>query len=146
VIWVQLYFEPSPFQTVKFPRIVKYSLPDLYNLLYLAPEAKFLQAIITTDMSGSYAMSGVTDSVSRIFPTTTNPPLLVGVTALTTFALIAILRLAFKGEKVKIIKSPTATLLPRLSSAEKEALPYPPDALPGGRDVHSPVRMEITII
>jgi hypothetical protein len=91
-------------------------------------------------------MSGVIDSVSRIFPTTTNSRLLVSVTALTTLALVAVTRLAFKGEKVKIIKSPAATLLPRLSSAEKEALPYPPDALPGGRDVHSPVRIEITII
>jgi hypothetical protein len=39
-----------------------------------------------------------------------------------------------------IIRGPTATLLPNLSQAEKDTLPYPPDALPGGRDVDSPVR------
>ena len=64
-------------------------------------------------------MSGVINSVSRIFPTTTNSRLLVSVTALTTLALVAVTRLAFKGEKVKIIKSPAATFLPRLSSARK---------------------------
>ncbi|PVH73702.1 alpha/beta-hydrolase [Cadophora sp. DSE1049] len=38
----------------------------------------------------------------------------------------------------KIVKSPAATLLPRLSQREKDELAYPPDALPGGRDVDTP--------
>ena len=62
-------------------------------------------------------------------------------TALTTLAVIYISRLVFAESKVKIIKSPATTLLPRLSQAEKDALPYPPDAYPGGRDVDSPVRL-----
>ncbi|KAL8667765.1 MAG: hypothetical protein Q9168_007187 [Polycauliona sp. 1 TL-2023] len=37
-----------------------------------------------------------------------------------------------------IIPSPLQTLLPHLSPTEKAGLPYPPDALPGARDVLSP--------
>lgn len=33
------------------------------------------------------------------------------------------------------IPSPRATLIPFISAAEADALPYPPDALPGARDV-----------
>lgn len=38
----------------------------------------------------------------------------------------------------KVIPSPRETLLPRLSPSEVALLPYPPDALPGGRDVPTP--------
>ncbi|KIW42007.1 uncharacterized protein PV06_05597 [Exophiala oligosperma] len=37
-----------------------------------------------------------------------------------------------------IYRSPRSTLLPRLSDAEKGELPYPPDVLPGARDVDTP--------
>jgi hypothetical protein len=37
-----------------------------------------------------------------------------------------------------IIPSPRTTLLPRLSQAEASRLPYPPDILPGSRDVTTP--------
>lgn len=37
-----------------------------------------------------------------------------------------------------IIPSPRKTLLPKLTEAERLKLPYPPDALPGARDVDSP--------
>ncbi|MCJ1317439.1 hypothetical protein MMC15_002763 [Xylographa vitiligo] len=36
------------------------------------------------------------------------------------------------------IPSPVDTLLPHLTSAERAALPYPPDIFPGARDVESP--------
>lgn len=39
----------------------------------------------------------------------------------------------------KTIKSPTTTLLPHLSERERDELTYPPDALPGGRNVDTPV-------
>jgi hypothetical protein len=42
-------------------------------------------------------------------------------------------------KKVKIIKDPATTLLPNLTEAEKAALPYPPDAYPGRRDVDGSV-------
>lgn len=38
----------------------------------------------------------------------------------------------------KIICSPRKTLLPQLSEQEAADLPYPPDVLPGARDVDSP--------
>ena len=37
-----------------------------------------------------------------------------------------------------IIPSPLTTLLPNLSAEEQYKLPYPPDILPGARDVDSP--------
>ena len=38
----------------------------------------------------------------------------------------------------EVIPSPLQTLLPKLSEIEAAELPYPPDALPGSRDVASP--------
>lgn len=38
-----------------------------------------------------------------------------------------------------VVPSPAKTLLPRLSKEELSKLPYPPDALPGARDVDSPL-------
>ncbi|KAK4696345.1 hypothetical protein P7C71_g1570, partial [Lecanoromycetidae sp. Uapishka_2] len=37
-----------------------------------------------------------------------------------------------------VVPSPVKTLLPKLSDEEAANLPYPPDAYPGARDVHSP--------
>jgi hypothetical protein len=37
-----------------------------------------------------------------------------------------------------VIPSPLTTLLPKLSVEERRRLPYPPDILPGARDVDSP--------
>lgn len=36
------------------------------------------------------------------------------------------------------VPSPLESVLPRLSKKEIEELPYPPDVLPGGRDVETP--------
>ncbi|KAG4438032.1 hypothetical protein IFR05_006491 [Cadophora sp. M221] len=52
----------------------------------------------------------------------------------SNFSLAAFRRKA----RPRVIKSPIATLLPYLSKSEKDALPYPPDALPGARDVETP--------
>lgn len=60
------------------------------------------------------------------------------ITAITTLALVTISRQAFQGRQEKIIRSPRVTLLPMLTENEKFALAYPPDILPGGRDVDSP--------
>ncbi|CZR62610.1 related to alpha/beta hydrolase family protein [Phialocephala subalpina] len=86
-------------------------------------------------------MASILDSVSRVIhqhPASTNPSFLVGITVLTTLAAITVSRFVFREEKVKIIKGPATTLLPKLTDAEKALLPYPPDALPGARDVESP--------
>lgn len=41
-------------------------------------------------------------------------------------------------KKAIILPSPQKTLLPKLSDVEKSELPYPPDVLPGARDVDTP--------
>lgn len=76
---------------------------------------------------------------------TSSPGLEVGLnlpTMLTASALIAsgfILRgFASSGKKSNIVVSPRESLLPKLSEAEIADLPYPPDALPGARDIASP--------
>jgi hypothetical protein len=89
-------------------------------------------------------MSHLIDLISHPFKhnsSTSSTAVIIITTALTTLLSITISRLVFK-EKVKIIKSPVETLLPHLSQAEKDALPYPPDAFPGERDVDSPVSHE----
>ncbi|KAJ4340386.1 hypothetical protein N0V95_007526 [Ascochyta clinopodiicola] len=43
-----------------------------------------------------------------------------------------------RADRVKTNLSPREIVLPKLSTKEIEALPYPPDALPGARDVDSP--------
>jgi hypothetical protein len=45
---------------------------------------------------------------------------------------------SLRADKYKTILSPRETVLPNLSAREVEHLPYPPDALPGARDVDSP--------
>ena len=54
---------------------------------------------------------------------------------------ILLLRLftnSLKSDHPKIILSPKDTVLPNLPQEEIKSLPYPPDALPGARDVDSP--------
>jgi len=84
-------------------------------------------------------MSRFSEFIPQSFQLDSGSTALILTTALTTIAAITISGFVFKEKKVKIIKSPVATLLPKLSQAEKDALPYPPDSYPGARDVASPV-------
>lgn len=54
------------------------------------------------------------------------------------FALGILVKTLYRGEDDPIIPSPRETQLPYLSPSEKAKLPYPPDALPGARDIPSP--------
>ena len=62
--------------------------------------------------------------------------------ASSVLALGLVLRLALITTKSKtsrkVIPSPRETLLPFLSPSQISGLPYPPDILPGARDVDSP--------
>lgn len=64
---------------------------------------------------------------------------IVGSSVASTLALLAIYKLTLSPPK-RIISSPKKTQETYLSPAQKDALPYPPDILPGARDVASPVR------
>jgi hypothetical protein len=81
------------------------------------------------------------DYISRLFgpPPERNITAIVTASVVSTALIFKLACTAFQGKQEKIIKSPTTTVLPNLSSSEIAALPYPPDALPGGRDVDSPV-------
>lgn len=79
--------------------------------------------------------------ISRLFgpPRERNITVIVATSVFSTVVILNIARLAFQGKQQKVIKGPATTLLPKLSALEIAALPYPPDALPGARDVNSPV-------
>ncbi|KAL3426973.1 alpha beta hydrolase family [Phlyctema vagabunda] len=57
--------------------------------------------------------------------------LVVGVSLKATHSVV-------RRREEKIIRSPRESVLSTLSASEQAALPYPPDAFPGGRDVDSP--------
>jgi hypothetical protein len=82
------------------------------------------------------------DYLYRVFnpPPERNIAYIIGASVITTVAVLTVSRLALQGKQQKIIPGPKKTLIPKLTEAEIDALPYPPDALPGGRDVDSPVR------
>ena len=67
-------------------------------------------------------------------------PLVIGASVATTLAVISLAKLALQSPpKPKLIRSPRETLLPNLTPAEQDQLDYPPDILPGARDVLSSV-------
>ena len=76
-------------------------------------------------------------------PSPTDRALIIGAAA-SLFALPLLFRLVrpptanHPAPPLKAIASPRKTQLPSLSSAEAAELPYPPNALPGARDVETP--------
>lgn len=107
-----------------------YSILLSEHRLYFIGRVEYLQRFRT--------MAHIISNAFRLKSEAGATPIIVA-TVITTFVAITASRFAFQKKKIKVIKSPAATLLPTLSQAEKEALPYPPDAFPGGRDVESPV-------
>jgi len=55
-----------------------------------------------------------------------------------SFSLLKSVGLSLRTDKRRTVPSPQQNILPRLADEALEALPYPPDALPGARDVESP--------
>lgn len=63
----------------------------------------------------------------------------VAVASATAFALGLLVRgFLVTGKHAVIVPSPLTTLLPNVPAHERSKLPYPPDSLPGARDVNSP--------
>lgn len=66
-------------------------------------------------------------------------PLAIGAAgAVSTYLLLKAISSSFRAHDPPIVASPLRTLIPSLTSVEIEALPYPPNALPGARDVETP--------
>lgn len=74
--------------------------------------------------------------VSRLCPPGLG--IVIGSSLATTLAVFIVLKLS--SPHSKIVPSPRETQIPRISKEEQALLPYPPDVLPGARDVTSPVR------
>jgi len=61
----------------------------------------------------------------------------VGILGSLTFRFLSSIRRTTLSRR-KILDSPVHTVLPQLSRQDQALLPYPPGALPGGRDVDTP--------
>lgn len=72
-------------------------------------------------------------------PPAGNTGFIISCSVVTTLTLVALARLTLQTAPAKSIRSPRVTLLPNLSESEQAKLAYPPDVLPGARDVDSPV-------
>ncbi|KAH6709511.1 prolyl aminopeptidase-like protein [Leptodontidium sp. MPI-SDFR-AT-0119] len=74
-----------------------------------------------------------------MIPRITMPPnlgIVIASSLATTLALFTLFKL--RSPSQGIIKSPREAQIRNLSKEERDGLPYPPDLLPGGRDVKSP--------
>jgi hypothetical protein len=78
-------------------------------------------------------------SISRSkLPDLHHPYVQIGAASLGTLLLLGTVSSVLKSAPLTVIPSPVQSKLPHLSEEEVQQLPYPPDALPGARDVNSP--------
>lgn len=82
------------------------------------------------------------DFISRLWPAQPEGPtalvITITTTVVTTAALLSLARYTLSPPRPKSYPSPLHTVIPRLSGAELQALPYTPDYFPGARDVPTP--------
>lgn len=86
-------------------------------------------------------MSSLSDTIVTRFKSPTSHVtlyLLAGAVSLGTYNYFNSRRETLHSNNTRAVPSPRETVLPRLSRNEIDVLPYPPDALPGARDVESP--------
>jgi hypothetical protein len=106
----------------------------LSNLSGKAPPAK-----AASSMSISLPNMPSLPSIPRSkLPDLRHPYVAIGAASLGTLLLLGTVSSALKSSPVTVIPSPVASKLPELTEEELQQLPYPPDALPGARDVKSP--------
>jgi hypothetical protein len=80
-------------------------------------------------------------SISRSklkLPDLHDPYVAIGAASLGTLLVLGTITSALRSAPTTVIPSPVQTKLPQLSEEDVQELPYPPDALPGARDVKSP--------
>ncbi|KAK3956263.1 alpha/beta-hydrolase [Pseudoneurospora amorphoporcata] len=75
---------------------------------------------------------------SNLRPNVTMSCIVLGAVGVSLGFSVRVLMSQNSTKETVIIPSPRATQLPKLSKEETSALPYPPDALPGARDVETP--------
>ncbi|KAI0600175.1 Alpha/Beta hydrolase protein [Biscogniauxia sp. FL1348] len=63
---------------------------------------------------------------------------IIATTVVTTVALLSLARFSLWPRKPEIIRGPLTTSVPRMSEAERAAIPYQPGHFPGARDVETP--------
>lgn len=78
------------------------------------------------------------DSISALLETHHSRIQLVAAATLGLIGLTLIASDLSSRPPKKIIQSPRSTLLPNLKQSDVDSLPYPPDVLPGLRDVETP--------
>lgn len=64
--------------------------------------------------------------------------LFAGAASFGTLSLLGSIRRSLESDRPHLLPSPRETILPQLSKEDIKNLPYPPDALPGARDIDSP--------
>lgn len=85
-------------------------------------------------------MSSFAGAIQRAIGLPADNSSIVGASVLATIiALLGLSQLTPKVNPGTRTPGPGTTVLPGISSSEIDELPYPPDALPGGRSVESPV-------
>jgi hypothetical protein len=67
-----------------------------------------------------------------------HPYVAIGGAALGSLLLLGTVSSVLRSAPLTVIPSPIQSKLPQLTEDEVQQLPYPPDALPGARDVKSP--------
>jgi len=101
-----------------------------------APPAKAPPASITLP-----SIPGISRSKLKLnlqLPDLQNPYVLYGAASVGGLLLLGTVSSVLRSGPSRIIPSPVESKLPKLSPEEVAELPYPPDALPGARDVKSP--------
>jgi hypothetical protein len=83
------------------------------------------------------SISGISRTKLQL-PDLRNPYVVYGAAGVGTLILLGTVSSALRSAPSRVIPSPAESKLPKLSDEEVAELPYPPDALPGARDVKSP--------
>jgi hypothetical protein len=98
-----------------------------------APPAK--APAVSISLPSIPGISGISRSK---LPNLHHPYVVIGAASVGTLLLLGTVSSALRSAPSTVIPSPVASKLPHLSEEEVQQLPYPPDALPGPRDVQSP--------
>jgi hypothetical protein len=84
------------------------------------------------------SIPGISGISRSKLPNLHHPYVVIGAASVGTLLLLGTVSSALRSSPSTVIPSPVASKLPHLSEEEVHQLPYPPDALPGPRDVQSP--------